>query len=187
VPEKNIHITGFPLPKENIGGETTLEILKEDLFNRLVRLDPTGKFFGFNKKTVFDYLDRSAVPEQKEDCFVLTFAVGGSGVQSELAHKILRSLDFKIKEGKVKLNLAAGIQQEVYREFIAYVEMLGLESELGKGLNIVHDEDLFTYFDKFNAVLRTTDVLWTKPSELSFYCALGIPILLAPAVGSSSR
>ena len=29
--------------------------------------------------------------------------------------------------------------------------------------------------------MRTTDILWTKPSELSFYCGLGIPIIMAPA------
>ena len=37
--------------------------------------------------------------------------------------------------------------------------------------------------EQFNRALRETDVLWTKPSELSFYCALGIPIILAPSVG----
>ena len=32
--------------------------------------------------------------------------------------------------------------------------------------------------------MRATDILWTKPSELSFYAALGIPLLLAPPIGS---
>jgi hypothetical protein len=27
-------------------------------------------------------------------------------------------------------------------------------------------------------------VLWTKPSELSFYCGLGIPIIISPTIGS---
>ncbi len=27
-------------------------------------------------------------------------------------------------------------------------------------------------------------LLWTKPSELSFYCGLGIPIVFAPLIGS---
>ena len=35
-----------------------------------------------------------------------------------------------------------------------------------------------SYFNQFNRWLRDTDILWTKPSELVFYCALGIPILL---------
>ena len=40
------------------------------------------------------------------------------------------------------------------------------------------------YFKRFTEVLRKTDILWTKPSELSFYAALGIPLLLSPPIGS---
>jgi predicted transcriptional regulator len=43
------------------------------------------------------------------------------------------------------------------------------------------------YFRRFNLALRTTDVLWTKPSELSFYTALGLPIVMAPPLGSQER
>ena len=32
--------------------------------------------------------------------------------------------------------------------------------------------------------MRITDILWTKPSELVFYASLGIPIILAPPIGS---
>jgi hypothetical protein len=32
--------------------------------------------------------------------------------------------------------------------------------------------------------MRKTDILWTKPSELSFYTGLGLPIIMAPTVGS---
>jgi hypothetical protein len=35
--------------------------------------------------------------------------------------------------------------------------------------------------------MRTTDIIWTKPSELSFYCALGIPIIMTPAIGSQEK
>ncbi|MEK7124641.1 MAG: hypothetical protein AAB877_03115, partial [Patescibacteria group bacterium] len=40
------------------------------------------------------------------------------------------------------------------------------------------------YFEKFNKALRTTDILMTKPSELSFYAGLGIPIIIEPSIGS---
>ena len=40
------------------------------------------------------------------------------------------------------------------------------------------------YFNTFNETLRETDILWTKPSELSFYAGLGIPIIIAPTIGS---
>ena len=44
-----------------------------------------------------------------------------------------------------------------------------------------------SYFDLFNQCLQTTDILWTKPSELSFYCALGIPIIMTPAIGPQEK
>ena len=39
----------------------------------------------------------------------------------------------------------------------------------------------------FNFALHNTDILWTKPSELSFYCALGIPIIMTPAIGPQEK
>ncbi len=32
--------------------------------------------------------------------------------------------------------------------------------------------------------MNKTDILWTKPSELSFYSGLGLPIIIAPSIGS---
>ena len=40
------------------------------------------------------------------------------------------------------------------------------------------------YFAKFNQAIRGADVLWTKPSELSFFCALGLPVVMTPPIGS---
>ncbi len=39
------------------------------------------------------------------------------------------------------------------------------------------------YFRRFNALLAETDVLWTKPSEMTFFAALGLPLVFAPPVG----
>jgi hypothetical protein len=38
-------------------------------------------------------------------------------------------------------------------------------------------------YRRFNELLERTDVLWTKPSELVFYAALGLPLVLDDAVG----
>jgi hypothetical protein len=35
--------------------------------------------------------------------------------------------------------------------------------------------------------MHSTDILWTKPSELSFYSALGLPIIMSPAIGSQEK
>ncbi len=56
------------------------------------------------------------------------------------------------------------------------------------GSDSASDEDYspgkIDYFNTFSRVIRETDILWTKPSELSFYCGLGIPIIMSPDVGS---
>jgi hypothetical protein len=61
---------------------------------------------------------------------------------------------------------------------------MDLRGELNRGLEIVYDQDVYAYLDRFNAHLRRTDVLWTKPSELTFYCGLGLPILMADPIGA---
>ncbi len=184
VPGQSIYLTGFPLPKENIGSKENLEILKEDLWNRLLRLDPTDKFFSFHRQSVLHWLDKNTMPETRKDSFTVTFAVGGSGVQVEMTETILKSLKQKIIAGKIKIQFSAGIQKKVFEKITGYINGLGLHSHMGSRISVIFDSDVYKYLDKFNQALRTTDVLWTKPSELSFYCALGIPILIAPPIGT---
>ena len=184
VPEENIFVTGFPLPKENIGSPEKLEILKDDLFDRLLRLDPDRHFFNIHEKTVEYYLEREVPRHSPQKNFVLTFAVGGAGSQVDLAPRILKSLRSRIIAGDIKINLSAGIRKDVYLKFKESVSTLRLPESCHDAVNIIYDETLYGYFDRFNGALRLTDVLWTKPSELSFYCALGIPILMAPTIGA---
>lgn len=184
VPEENIHLTGFPLPKENIGSRENLEILKEDLWRRLLRLDPTDKYFSFHQKSVFHWLNKRALPKRREKHFTLMFAVGGSGAQVEMIEKILRSLKEKIINGDIRIQLSAGIQKAVFQKIHAYLNATGLTGYLNNGIDIIFHHDVYMYLDAFNRALRVTDVLWTKPSELSFYCGLGIPILIAPPIGT---
>jgi len=184
VPEGQIYLTGFPLPKENLGGEDRLEILRQDLFQRLLRLDPAGKFFSYHESSVLKWLDRTAIPGVREDFFHLMFAIGGAGAQSEMTNGILKSLKPKILEGKVKVSFSCGIQKRVFEEVLGAINKLGMIGHLGQDIEIVFDQDVYQYLRKFNQILRRTDVLWTKPSELSFFCALGIPILMAPPIGT---
>ena len=184
VPEENIYLTGFPLPRENIGSRENLEILKEDLWKRLLRLDPTDKFFAFHQKSVFHWLNKRAIPRRREVHFNLTFAVGGSGAQAHMIEKLLRSLKEKIARGEIKVKLSAGIQRRVFEKILGYINSLELSAYLDNGVSIIFDTDIYRYLDKFNRAMRDTDVLWTKPSELSFYCGLGIPILIAPPIGT---
>jgi UDP-N-acetylglucosamine:LPS N-acetylglucosamine transferase len=54
-------------------------------------------------------------------------------------------------------------------------------------LEILYEEKIENYFQRFNLKLRKVDILWTKPSELSFYSALGIPIICTPPLGSQEE
>jgi hypothetical protein len=184
VREENIFLTGFPLPRENIGKETELEILKSDLFDRLVRLDPKGRFFQIHQHSVKHWLNPTAVPIIKDRCFTITFAIGGAGAQMHLAFAILKSLSQVIREDRIKLNLSVGIDTRTHKKVLKQVQNLGFQSMPHDGLEIIFDVDPFIFLDKFNACLRRTDVLWTKPSELVFYSGLGLPIIMAPPIGT---
>jgi len=184
VREERVHLTGFPLPKENIGSPEHMEVLKEDLLARLLRLDPKRKFFSYHRASVLNWLGRRNVPETPDDAFHLMFAIGGAGAQAEMTAGILKSLSDKIRDGSVRMTVSCGIQKKVFEEVLGITNGLGLAPFLGQGMEVVFDQDVYAYLAKFNRALRRTDVLWTKPSELSFYCALGIPILVAPPIGT---
>jgi hypothetical protein len=64
---------------------------------------------------------------------------------------------------------------------------VGLDQRHGSGIRIIFAPDFDSYYSLFNECLLDTDVLWTKPSELSFYAALGLPLVLAKPVGSHER
>ncbi|MBN1938610.1 MAG: hypothetical protein JW843_03425 [Candidatus Aminicenantes bacterium] len=184
VPEKSVHLTGFPLPKENIGSEEGMEILKTDLFDRLLRLDPSGKFFSYHRHSVLHWLGRKALPPVRKQDFGVMFAVGGAGAQVELVKKILAGLAGRIRAGEIQLTLSCGIMKRIFERVLGYIHRAGLGAELDRGVRIIYDQDVYAYLDRFNAALRRTDVLWTKPSELTFYCGLGLPILMADPIGA---
>lgn len=183
IKDEQIFLTGFPLPKENLGSPD-LEILKLDLGQRLNYLDPKGRFHAIHQVEVEHYLLPENLAKHGDRILTLTFAVGGAGAQKEIGVKIIDSLKARIKSREIKLNLVAGIRDDVKHYFERAVHEYGLEEELGLGVNILHNSNRDQYFHDFNMVLRTTDILWTKPSELSFYSALGIPIIIAPPLGS---
>ena len=183
VKEENIFFTGYPLPLENLG--KNLEILKEDVKNRLLNLDPKRKYFEKYKSLINENLGK--LPEKSDHLLTIMFSVGGAGAQKEIAQKILKRLKAKIKKGEIKLILSAGIKKEVKNYFERIVDKLGLKENLKREIEIIFENKIEDYFEKFNLALRKTDILWTKPSELSFYSALGIPILISPPIGSQEE
>ena len=184
VPEERIFLTGFPLPKENIGTAENMEILKADLFNRLLRLDPSRRFFNIHEHAVEHFLGRTVPAAIPAAPFTLMFAVGGAGVQADMALSILKGARKAIIGGEMRIILSTGIRLDVRDRFRAFVRAVHLDAYVGNGIEILYHDNVFSHFEDFNRALRETDILWTKPSELTFYCALGIPILTSHAVGS---
>jgi len=184
-PEK-IFLTGFPLPLENLGGED-LTILKEDLGRRLYNLDPKRKYISAYKDTICEQLGKTCFPSTRHHPLTLTFAVGGAGAQRDTGVEIVRSLRRKIMKDQIRINLVAGIRNEVSKFFKDNIRGMGLYKYLGKNVFILFANNKEDYFKKFNRILRTTDILWTKPSELSFYTALGIPLIMTPPIGSQEE
>jgi len=181
VPKKNIFFTGFPLPRENTGAD--LHLLKRDLGTRLPNLDPNKIYISRYRESIKKHLGKyykSRVCHK----LTITFAVGGAGAQGEIGSAIIKSLRKHIINNEIKINLIAGTRPEVRDYFINIAKEHNVGNRIGKNINILLSADKDNYFKEFNQLLHTTDILWTKPSELSFYTALGIPIIITPPIGS---
>jgi hypothetical protein len=183
VPEERIHLTGFPLPTELLGDEN-LSVLKKDLAQRLYYLDPKGKFWARHGRNVEYFLGKENCVFKNERKLTITYAVGGAGAQKEIGEKIVQSLKDKLRAGDIKLNLVAGTRKEVFDYFNDVKNKIDSE---GNGIKIIYSNTLHEYFELFNDSLHNTDILWTKPSELSFYCGLGLPIIMSPTIGSQEK
>ena len=176
VKKENIYYTGYPLPEENIGRKES--ILKQDLRNRLVNLDPKKKYYKKYKILIDDKLGK--LPSKSDHPLTILFSVGGAGAQKDLGLKIVNSLKEKLNSGEMKLILSAGIRESVKDFFVSKTKEI-------KNIEIIYEKDFETYFTVFNKALRGTDILWTKPSELSFYAMLAVPIIIAPEIGSQEK
>jgi hypothetical protein len=180
VPSDRILVTGFPLPHRLVGG-TGASALKKNLKRRLAALDPRGRFLRECRDEVSHFLGDTQSPG---DPVHLAFAVGGAGAQVEMVDRFLPSLAKRLRRGKMRLTLVAGIRHEVAQAFREAIARVGLGPELDSGtIRILLADSHAEYFAGFDELLESVDVLWTKPSELTFYGALGLPLILSSAVG----
>lgn len=180
VPEERIHLTGFPLPLDLLG--RGLSILKHDLGQRLHYLDPQRRFWSLHARSAEHFLGRSNCRPKRERQLTITYAVGGAGAQRDIGERIAVSLRHRLYRGDIRLNLVAGVRDDVRAHFEELRRRLGTPN-----IDVIHGATLHEYFQRFNEAMRTTDILWTKPSELSFYAGLGIPVIMTPAIGSQER
>jgi hypothetical protein len=183
VPEARITFTGFPLPDALVGGPR-LPALKRNLAARLVRLDPAGEFRREMPEELAHFLGELPAEEELRPP-LLTFAVGGAGAQAELARAFLPGLRPLVEAGRLRVALVAGLRAEVEATFREALQQAGLEGS--PGVEVLRAPTFLEYYARFNALLARTDILWTKPSEMTFYAALGLPLVCAPPVGVHER
>ena len=180
VPDERIFLTGFPFPQE-ILGDHSLNLLRSDAAQRLFYLDPTERFWPLHGRNVVHFLGKANCRFKKQRALTITYAVGGAGAQREIGYQLVKSLRERIRKGEVAVNLVAGVREEV-RHYFDHLKLELLPQS--ENLRVLYSSDKEGYFRQFSEVIRGTDVLWTKPSELSFYCGLGIPIIIAPPIGA---
>ena len=180
VPDERIFLTGFPFSLELLG-DSNLDILKRDAAQRLLHLDPGNRFWPLHGRNVAHFLGRSNCRDRSARPLTITYAVGGAGAQKEIGMQLAESFRDRLLKGELRLNLVAGVREEVNRYFEEVKAGLLPGSP---NLRIVFGSDKESYLNAFNQAIRETDLLWTKPSELSFFCGLGIPIIMAPSIGS---
>jgi hypothetical protein len=185
VPRAQIDFTGFPLPGDLVGGPD-LTILRRNLAGRLVRLDRKGVFRDQARGEIHHFLGELPADQEGRPP-LLTYTVGGAGAQADLARPLLKGVRRMVEEGRLRVCLAAGVRAEVAAKFREGVREAGLEDRLGNGVDIFLAANLDEYFLRFNEILAGTDVLWTKPSEMTFFSALGLPLILSTPVGVHER
>jgi hypothetical protein len=179
VPAERIELTGFPLPDELVGGPE-LPVLRRNLGRRIARLDAAGVFRAGQREEVAARLGALPVGDGKPP--LLVFAVGGAGAQAELPARFLPSLRAGIEAGRLRLGLLGGVRPQVGRLFASLLARLGLEGH--PGIQVVVGRDVDSYFRASNELLADADILWTKPSEMTFFGALGLPLILSTPVGA---
>lgn len=178
VPKDQVELTGYPLRHDLLGGPE-LPTLRANLRRRLVRLDPEGVF----RREYAAELQSLELEETAQDPPRLVFAVGGAGAQAELPASFLPSLNPLLQRDRLRLTLVAGSRPEVRDLFHAQLERVNLGRETLGRVEVLFENTVHAYLDAFDALMARTDILWTKPSELTFYGGLGIALILAPPLG----
>ena len=183
VPSSRIRLTGFPLPPALLGGPD-LPVLRRDLAARLARLDPAGAFRAAHGAEAGEVL--GPIPSGPGVAPpTIVFCVGGSGAQAGLARPLLAAFAEPVRRKEFRLALVAGIHPGVAVAFRRWIREEGLRED--DGVEVLEAPDFAAYEPRFNALLARADLLWTKPGELVFFAALGLPLLLGPTLGVHER
>ena len=148
-------------------------------------------------KLVGHYVDHELVENVETDCAAriarreagepmrILLSVGGAGAGEKQFLSMLRHLIPLVKEGKVCLFLNLGDHKEMYDKlsrkvpeladahtfFNVYEELSAFVKDAKKmeGIYLIENDNIFEAVYSTNLLMRVTDLLVTKPSELVFY------------------
>lgn len=155
------------------------------------------------------YVDHELVANVEPDCAArlerlhshaprrLLISLGGAGAQQDLLAKIISQLLPRVRENKAALFVNCGdhrnaldrfrrlvpgfdtaVRHECWRDTEEFADRAAREEM--NGLHVFLHEDPFAAVYATNRLMRVSDILITKPSELAFY---PIPKLLLERVG----
>ncbi|MGV8981067.1 DUF6937 domain-containing protein [Clostridium sp.] len=130
---------------------------------------------------------------------IILLTVGGAGAQKEIFAEIIQNLMTSIKEKKVVLYINVGDHKDVLDGLCEEIPELAsmcqnyfndwnktcdfakmaLDNDVS-GIHAFYNEDIFAAVYSSNLLMRSCDILITKPSELAFY---PVPKLLIKRVG----
>jgi UDP-N-acetylglucosamine:LPS N-acetylglucosamine transferase len=185
VKQENIFLTGYPLPKENLGTYQKYQIAKKNLKNRILNLDPKKIYQKQYEALIKKYLGK--LPKEANHKLTIMFSIGGAGAQKEIVSQALKSLAYMLQNESINFIIASGTKEENKEFFLKELLKLRLGLNIDRNIFIISNPSSIKYFKMFNEALNQTDILWTKPSELSFYAGLGLPIIIAPPLGSHEK
>lgn len=120
------------------------------------------------------------------------FTIGGAGAQGDFFLSIIKTLLPYVKTNKACLYINCGDYENVWNNMIKSVPELktlgkthfnnwqeelefsnkaidGTDSQTGTGIHVFCNKDIFSAVYITNLLMRASDVLVTKPSELAFY------------------
>lgn len=149
--------------------------------------------------------DCAARVQRKKDGQPIRFllTIGGAGAQGDIFKSIIKSLMPRIRKKEVALYVNVGDYQEVWDKLVSEIRGLAKVSRThfndwkatqgfaeaaltGRvvGVHAFAHENIFEAVYATNLLMRSADVLVTKPSELSFY---PIPKLFIQRVGGHEQ
>lgn len=128
----------------------------------------------------------------------ILLTIGGAGAQRELFGQIIKKLLPEVKKKRVVLLINVGDYKSVWENLVLDIPELIILAEQHfddweetqsiaeqldgtlEGVHVFYHEDIFAAVYATNLLMRRTDLMITKPSELSFY---PVPKLLIKRVG----